>query len=274
MDIPIPPGGRAEFILETPSAGAKGEFLTYGVDTSPHTDEDDPNSSASAAATQGKGINLPDDDDYAPPRPLATIVSSFGTPFDAPPGTPQAPPGSEAANLSAAAISQPRISLSNARPARQRVFYFSERALDPQHPGVATEFYITEKGRQPHVFDPLAAPNIVVHSGDVEDWVIENRSQESHDFHIHQLHFLLLERDGAAAQENHLRDTVDVPYWDGLSTRYPRVKVRMDFRDPAIIGAIPYHCHILQHADRGMMGVVEVKPRVKKNIAKSLPPKH
>ena len=62
-------------------------------------------------------------------------------------------------------------------------------------------------------------PNIVVEQGDVEDWIIENRSQELHDFHIHQVHYLMLEWNGQKTNEPFLRDTINVPYWDGKSPR-------------------------------------------------------
>jgi FtsP/CotA-like multicopper oxidase with cupredoxin domain len=101
----------------------------------------------------------------------------------------------------------------------------------------------------------------VVEQGDVEDWIIENRSQELHDFHIHQVHYLMLEWNGMAVNEPFLRDTVNVPYWDGKSAKYPSVKLRIDFRDPNIIGTFPYHCHLLEHEDGGMMGLVKVEPR-------------
>jgi len=61
--------------------------------------------------------------------------------------------------------------------------------------------------------------------------------------------------------EPFLRDTVNVPYWDGRSSTYPSVKLRIDFRDPNIIGTFPYHCHLLEHEDGGMMGLVKVEPR-------------
>jgi len=35
----------------------------------------------------------------------------------------------------------------------------------------------------------------------------------------------------------------------------------MDFRDPNIVGTFVYHCHIMDHEDRGMMGEIEVLPR-------------
>jgi len=43
-------------------------------------------------------------------------------------------------------------------------------------------------------FDPKSrVPNIVAKRGAVEDWIIENRSNELHAFHIHQLHFMLID---------------------------------------------------------------------------------
>ena len=89
-------------------------------------------------------------------------------------------------------------------------------------------------------------------------WIVENRAREAHVFHIHQLHFQLLARDGITATEPMLRDTVDLPYWDGKSARYPSVRLRMDFRSPEIVGTFLFHCHILEHEDAGMMGSVEV----------------
>ena len=36
---------------------------------------------------------------------------------------------------------------------------------------------------------------------------------------------------------------------------YPSVRLRMDFRDPPIVGTFVYHCHLLDHdQDAGMMG--------------------
>ena len=103
-------------------------------------------------------------------------------------------------------------------------------------------------------------PDITVRAGTVEDWIIENRAHEAHVFHIHQLHFQVMERDGQNVNEPLLRDTVDVPYWDGKSPHYPSVKLRMDFRNRNIVGTFVYHCHILEHEDGGMMGSIRVKP--------------
>jgi len=252
-EIPIPPGGRAEFVLQTPPEGMKAELFTAGADTNPPEDED----SGPPAAT-GSGVSIPDTDDYTPARPLARIVSS-GFAVE-PPTLTETPPPADLHRIAAlAAVS----------PVRQRKLYFSEKVMDPKHPGTSTVFYLSEEGHVPKAFDPSApAPDIVVHQGDVEDWTIENRSLESHAFHIHQIHFLLLERDGAAASESYLADTVDVPYWDGRSAEFPSVKLRMDFRDPNIVGTFPYHCHILQHADGGMMGIIQVRSRRRRGEGK------
>ena len=253
-EILIPPGGRAEFVFQTPPEGIKAELLTAGADTNPPEDEDNDIPAATASGSSIPGTTpdtIPDNDDNTPPRPLARIVSSSSA-VEPPYLTEAAPP----ANL------RPIAPLATVSPVRQRKLYFSAKVMDPKHPDTSTVFYITEEGHIPKAFDPsVLAPDIVVHQGDVEDWTIENRSQESHAFHIHQLHFLLLERDGEPAGENYLLDTVDVPYWDGRSTQFPSVKLRMDFRNPDIVGTFPYHCHILQHVDGGMMGLIQVRPK-------------
>jgi FtsP/CotA-like multicopper oxidase with cupredoxin domain len=81
-----------------------------------------------------------------------------------------------------------------------------------------------------------------------------------HDFHIHQLHFQLREFFGLPIDEPFLRDTVSVPFFDNLMTAYPSVRIRMDFRDPNTVGTFPFHCHLLEHEDGGMMGTIRVEP--------------
>jgi FtsP/CotA-like multicopper oxidase with cupredoxin domain len=145
---------------------------------------------------------------------------------------------------------------------RTRRLYFSEKPENPNDPKSPTVFMITVDGQAPAPFDPRhTQPNITVHQGDVEDWVIENRSREDHAFHIHQIHFLLLKLDNVPVDEPFLRDTVNVPFWDGKSTVYPSVTLRMDFRNPDIVGDFVYHCHLLEHEDGGMMGVIRVLPK-------------
>jgi FtsP/CotA-like multicopper oxidase with cupredoxin domain len=80
-----------------------------------------------------------------------------------------------------------------------------------------------------------------------------------HAFHIHQLHFILVGFNGMSVNEPFLRDTVNVPYYNGRALQYPSVRLRMDFRDPNAVGTLVYHCHLLEHEDGGMMGTVRVE---------------
>ena len=142
--------------------------------------------------------------------------------------------------------------LDKAIPTANRKLYFSE---DDQY------FYITVDGQTPRPYSLDAPPAITTTQGSTEDWVIENRSNENHEFHIHQIHFLLMERNGkpVGPKQAQILDTVDLPYWSGTGP-YPSIKVRMDFRGPDI-GDFVYHCHILDHEDGGMMAIIRVLPR-------------
>jgi FtsP/CotA-like multicopper oxidase with cupredoxin domain len=87
--------------------------------------------------------------------------------------------------------------------------------------------------------------------GSIEDWTIRNASEELHVFHMHQLPFQVISINGKAQTFNGLRDTIDVPI-------HGEVVVRMAFTDPTILGRFMYHCHILEHEDKGMMAQIEV----------------
>jgi len=96
----------------------------------------------------------------------------------------------------------------------------------------------------------LSVINEVVTLGDTEIWEITNDTQIAHPFHIHDVQFFILDRDGAppAPNEQGLKDVVLVE---------PNETVRFittfeDFADPEI--PYMYHCHLLGHEDDGMMG--------------------
>jgi FtsP/CotA-like multicopper oxidase with cupredoxin domain len=222
----VPPGARVEFIVKGPPLGMTGLLVTRTVDTGPGG-ENDPN------------------------RALATITATENSP--------------EPRSLLAASpqpLAAPTVAwLGDVAPARTRKLYFSEKLTDPNNPNSATEFYITIDGQTPAKFDPQSGvPDIVAKQGTVEDWIIENRSNELHAFHIHQLHFLLLDYMGKPVYEPFLRDTVNVPYYKDQMLVYPSVRLRMDFRDPNAAGTFVYHCHLLEHEDGGMMGLIRVDP--------------
>ena len=141
------------------------------------------------------------------------------------------------------------------QPSAKRKLYFSEKAA----PDGSTEFFITVDGQKPRQYDHSEPPAIVTNQGAVEDWTIENRSPEVHAFHIHQIHFVMVAENGKPTNDSTLRDTVVVPYWNGVG-KYPSVTLRMDFRDPETTGTFLYHCHILDHEDGGMMAKIQVNP--------------
>jgi len=236
--IGLPPGARAEFIVEGPPAGVPGLFVTRTVDTG-QGGENDPN------------------------RALASIVA-----------TSDAPEPQSTLSASPEPLPPPALPwLGSLTPTRVRKLYFSEKLQDPNDPNSATTFYITVDGQTPTPFDPASdVPNIVVKQGDVEDWIIENRTSELHAFHIHQIHFELLDWSGIPVNELFLRDTVNVPYYNGRALQYPSVRLRMDFRDPDTVGTFVYHCHLLEHEDGGMMGIVRVEPTDHAHAPESLLP--
>ena len=224
--IGVPPGSRVEFIVSGPPLGVTGLFVTRTVDTG-SGGENDPN------------------------RALSTIVAAA-----------DAPEPRSILNAKPEPLPPPALPwLGNVTPVRVRKLYFSEKLEDPKNPLSATTFYLTVEGQTPAAFDPNSAePNIIVKQGDVEDWIIENRSNELHDFHIHQLHFMLVDWSGVPVNEPYLRDTVNVPFYVNKMLQYPSVRLRMDFRDPNTIGTFVYHCHLLEHEDGGMMGLIRVEP--------------
>jgi FtsP/CotA-like multicopper oxidase with cupredoxin domain len=141
----------------------------------------------------------------------------------------------------------------------KRKLYFSENE---------TNFFITVDGQTPVAFSPDNPPAITTTQGSVEDWTIENRTQENHEFHIHQTHFMVLSQnnfkingsDPIPALEGQFLDMIDIPFWDGNPKHpYPSVTVRIDFRGQDI-GDFVYHCHILEHEDGGMMAIIRILP--------------
>jgi FtsP/CotA-like multicopper oxidase with cupredoxin domain len=222
----VPPGARVEFIIKGPPLGVAGLLVTRTVDTGPGG-ENDPNRALATIAASENAAE-PRSLLAASPQPLAPSSGAW---------------------------------LGDVAPVRTRKLYFSEKLTDPNNPNSATEFYITVDGKTPSLFDPQSAvPDIIVKQGTVEDWIIENRSNELHAFHIHQLHFLLVDYLGKPVNEPFLRDTVNVPYYKDQMMVYPSVRLRMDFRDPNAAGTFVYHCHLLEHEDGGMMGLIRVEP--------------
>jgi FtsP/CotA-like multicopper oxidase with cupredoxin domain len=224
--ILIPTAGRVEFIVTGPDVTVKTATLkTLNIETGPSGDND-PTRALIAIHTDRLA-------------PLPTLVPA----------------------VTAAAGPQRFEGLESETVTAHRKLYFSEVISDPTDPLSPTNFFITVDGATPTLFSANNPPAVVTHQGAVEDWTIENRATERHEFHFHQIHFLLMERNGVPVppQDQQFLDMADVPYWSGTGP-YPSIKVRMDFRGPDV-GDFVYHCHILGHEDNGMMAIIRVLPR-------------
>lgn len=85
--------------------------------------------------------------------------------------------------------------------------------------------------------------------GALEEWTIVNNNNQQHPFHIHTNDFQVVAINGEPVEVASHVDTVNLPA-EGSAT------IRIPFLD--FTGKFVYHCHILNHADMGMMATVEV----------------
>jgi FtsP/CotA-like multicopper oxidase with cupredoxin domain len=96
--------------------------------------------------------------------------------------------------------------------------------------------------------------------GSVEQWTLQNASRELHVFHIHQTDFQVVSVNGEIQHFSGYQDTVNLPFAtrkDGVLVP-GEVTVIIPFTNPVMVGKFVYHCHIVQHADQGMMANIEV----------------
>lgn len=270
--IVLPPAGRAEFIVTGPPAGVAARFFSadYNGYLSPKSADCAPEFPDSAC----------DNTDRNPAWTLARIVTtSAPTKQTIQTTTPKAEPGGRRSIRRFAGFLKHRID-------KRRTVFFTK---DPRDDG---NFFVTVAGRTPKPFDMAGPPDITVQGPTVEEWTIENRDNESHDFHIHQIHFLVEEINGVPAgdaSKHVLRDTIELgscrkwadgidPQNDPYGLAFPPgsplndsgftgknclqpaiVKLRMNFLDRNIVGTFLYHCHIMEHEDGGMMAKIRLK---------------
>ena len=225
----VPPSGRIEVLVNAPQ-GVKAYLVTHAVDTG------------------CAGDRLPE-------RRLAVITST----------------GSVAEQVQPAqAIPTRRSTLFDGLVARhtdrERVIAMAEYP----RPGMTdqVDFYIVER-KPGAVLKPYGMggpPAITVHAGTTEEWIVENWTNELHAFHIHQLHFRVLTIDNKPVAVSPLLDVVNVPYAEATGyhskegpVRPGRVRIKLTFPE-SLAGYIPFHCHLVDHEDNGMMAVLRVVP--------------
>jgi FtsP/CotA-like multicopper oxidase with cupredoxin domain len=246
-DFVLAPAGRVEFIVSAPPRSVQlAQLVTLGINTGPLGDND-------------------------PQRPLATIqLTDEALSRTADSVLPASP--------SVNTTSQRFRGLDSAPIAVRRTVYFDENCPpipDPKNPCTPGQFFMAVVGKPEHIFDPNLPPDIVATQGTVEEWTIQNRAGENHEFHFHQLHFLVKSQDNfetngsvqSPAVTGQYLDMIQVPYWDGNPEHpYPSVTARIDFRGPDI-GEFVFHCHILNHEDLGMMNIIQViSPQEEDNL--------
>jgi len=232
-DIFMTAAARAEFIVTGPAATVKKAlFWTRTINTGPLGDND--------TARPLAKIKTTTDMRWLPPS-----IERTGPP------TPQRFDG-----------------LADAQVTAHRHLYVSEMSTAGQlipggkrPPAEQMRFFITVVGQQPRQYYADEPPAITTTQGAVEDWTIENRSTEIHEFHMHQIHYRLLAINGVPIprDQQQFYDTHVIDFWKGTGP-YPSIKVRMDFRG-ADVGEFVYHCHLLAHEDGGMMANMLVLPK-------------
>jgi len=90
--------------------------------------------------------------------------------------------------------------------------------------------------------------------GETQMWIVKNESEWDHPFHLHGFFFLVLDDKGEPVRPLAWKDTVNIEMKTTM-----RLLVKFDERP----GEWMFHCHILDHADGGLMGTVlvgDVKP--------------
>jgi len=83
-----------------------------------------------------------------------------------------------------------------------------------------------------------------------EIWQIENVVGMDHPFHLHGFRFQVIDREGVPEPYVSWKDSVNVP-------KHSKVRVAVRFED--FPGKWMFHCHILDHEDMGMMGILLVR---------------
>ncbi|MEY4581371.1 MAG: hypothetical protein RL701_6074 [Pseudomonadota bacterium] len=97
-----------------------------------------------------------------------------------------------------------------------------------------------------HTFPDV--PTVEAQMGEIAVWSVNNDSEMDHPFHIHGLFFRVLDVDGQRPEHDGWKDTVNVPLKQ-------TVRLGVRYSSP---GTWMYHCHILEHAERGMMAELKV----------------
>ncbi|HEY4918693.1 MAG TPA: multicopper oxidase domain-containing protein [Xanthobacteraceae bacterium] len=269
----LPPAARVEFLVNAPARSVQvAELVTQNILDGPLGDDD-------------------------PTRPLLSMqLAPAGMAAAA--NTPATPDSVVPAYAALDTSKQLFGGISSQRPALTRTIFFEE-LQDGSAFFINFSGCVTAAGAQcatqPYPidtpFDTNNAPAFITTQGSVEKWIIQNHAQENHEFHQHQVHFMVLSQDNfevngsepAPGINGQWLDMVEVPFCGGPPPAitksnptgnnppacvgsngqpvipYPQVQVLVDFRGMDL-GDFVFHCHILGHEDLGMMAIERVVP--------------
>jgi bilirubin oxidase len=133
-----------------------------------------------------------------------------------------------------------------AAPEARRRFVYGESKGAGGPDGMTMAFTINGK-----TFD-MSRIDVRMRAGQAELWEIENPTDMDHPFHVHGTQFQVVEveRNNRISKPAYRawKDTVNVPSGETV-----RIALRQE-----LPGLRMYHCHILEHEDQGMMGMVNV----------------
>ena len=120
--------------------------------------------------------------------------------------------------------------------------------LDPQTAAVRRSFRMAMAFLAPDGQEQLAP--IQARQGDLELWDITNVDTQDHVLHLHTWPFQVWRRDGVEVAGRFWQDTINLVPGE-------RAEILIPLRDFG--GKSVFHCHIAEHGDAGMMGIIEVR---------------
>lgn len=221
----VPPGSRREILVRGPSAGA------YPLTALPF-----------AQFVGGDKPDLNSKNGGPTPNQQVLTVRSQGHPAHD--------------ELPSGALPQTHEDLRSATVDRYRTITFSESP----NPSGGTFFKINGA-----VFDHDKTP-ITMKLDSVEEWQLLNTSNEWHTMHIHQNPFQVLNMDGRQLTDVTYEDNVEMPPCHMEPN--PKDPTNPGCLSPSVVvirmrpidftGRFVFHCHVVNHEDRGMMMAVQV----------------
>lgn len=120
------------------------------------------------------------------------------------------------------------------------------REIAEERPVVFSLFYINGQGCYGR---PGDAAMFTPRLGSYEIWEVSNVDSMDHPFHLHTWPFFALSRNGRPVPGTPLRDTVNLA---------PGERMRIGVAFDGNPGRSVFHCHIVEHAEKGMMAILEV----------------